>query len=221
MSPSKKQRKVKCRSGFYVVLHFLLAKPILWVSRVRVVGREHEPKRGEGAYLVICNHLKWYDPIWMCAALKQYQPHFMAKKELFRIPVLNWILKGFGAYPVNRGGADVGAIRRTIALLQDGKVVGMFPQGHRYCGQDPRKTDIKSGAAMIAARAGVPVLPVYIKAKDHTPRFLRRKELIIGELITPEEMNYQPEASGEYARISAMLFESVCQLGDESEGQSN
>ena len=138
----------------------------------------------------------------------------MAKQESFKIPGLNLILKGVGAYPVNRGGADVGAIRRTIAMLQDGKAVGMFPQGHRYTGQDPRNTEIKSGAAMIAVRAGVPVLPVFIKAENNTPRFLRKKQIIIGKPITPEEMNYDPEGSGEYARISKMLFERVCELGD-------
>lgn len=211
-TPQKK--KPKYRSGLYAVLRFLLGKPILWVSRVRVVGRENEPRRGDGSYLLICNHLKWYDPIWLCAALKHCQPHFMAKKELFRIPGLNLLLKSLGAYPVNRGGADVGAIRRTIEMLQNGKVVGMFPQGHRYNGQDPRQTPIKSGAAMIAVRAGVPVLPVYIKAKDNKPRFLRRKELIIGKPISPEELQYQSEVGGEYVRISEMLFERVCQLGD-------
>jgi 1-acyl-sn-glycerol-3-phosphate acyltransferase len=212
-SPSK-QKKVKYRSGLYAVLHFLLAKPILWVSRMRVIGREYEPKKGEGSYLLICNHMKWYDPIWLCAALKHYQPHFMAKQELFRVPGLNLLLKALGAYPVNRGGADVGAIRRTITMLQEGKVVGMFPQGHRYNGEDPRQTDIKSGAAMIAVRAGVPVLPVFIKAKGHRPRFLQKKEIIIGKPISPEELNYCPDESGEYARIASFLFEKVCELGD-------
>ena len=214
MSGSVSKKKIKYRSGFYNVLHFLLAKPVLFVSRVRVIGRENEPKRGDGAYLLISNHMRWYDPIWICAVLKEYQPHFMAKQESFKIPVLNWILKGVGAYPVNRGGADVGAIRRTISMLQDGKAVGMFPQGHRYTGVNPRDTEIKNGAAMIAVRAGVPVLPVFIKAENNTPRFLRKKQIIIGKPITPEEMNYDPEASGEYARISQMLFEKVCELGD-------
>lgn len=213
-SASKSAKKVKYRSGFYSVLRFLLGRPVLFFSRVRVVGRENEPKCGEGSYLLICNHLRWYDPIWLCAALKEYQPHFMAKKESFRIPVLNWILKGVGAYPVNRGGADVGAIRHTISLLKEGKTVGMFPQGHRYTGEDPRQTEVKPGIAMIAVRAGVPVLPVFIKAEGNTPRFLRKKELIIGKPITQAEMNYDPEASGEYARISNFLFEKVCELGD-------
>ena len=214
MSSSTSKKKVKCRSGLYTVLHFLLAKPILWVSRIRLRGKEYEPVRGAGSYLLISNHMKWYDPIWLCAVLKHYQPHFMAKQELFRIPGLNLLLKALGAYPVNRGGADVGAIRRTIAMLQEGQVVGMFPQGHRYNGEDPRKTDIKAGAAMIAVRAGVPVLPVFIKTKGNCPRFLQKKEIIIGKPILPEELNYNSEESGEYARIASFLFEKVCELGD-------
>ena len=86
----------------------------------------------------------------------------MAKKELFRIPVFNWMIRALGAYPVNRGGADVGAIRHTIRMLEDGKTVGMFPQGHRNNGVDPRTTKIHAGAAMIALRAGVPLSLIHI-----------------------------------------------------------
>ena len=218
LSPEERRARNRkhCRSGLYKVVHTVFAGPIRLFHRIRVKGHENEPRRGDGSYLVICNHLTWRDPIFLCASLRQQQPHFMAKKELFRIPVFNWMIRALGAYPVNRGGADVGAIRHTIRMLEDGKTVGMFPQGHRNNGVDPRTTKIHAGAAMIALRAGVPILPVFIRVPDNRMRAFCRKEVIIGKPITPEEMHYDPEAPGEYDRIMRMAFERVCALGDET-----
>ncbi len=215
MSKEKKPQKLpKPRSGLYKAVKFLLTYPVGFLCHMRVRGKENEPTRDAGAYLVIANHRTWADPIYLCVALRHQQPHFMAKKELFKIPLLNVLIRALGAYPVNRGGADVGAIRHTIEMLKAGVAVGMFPQGHRYNGVDPRETPIKTGAAMIALKAGVPVLPVYIKVKNNRHRFLCKKEIIIGRPITPAEMNYDPEAAGEYQRVADCLFEKVCELGD-------
>jgi 1-acyl-sn-glycerol-3-phosphate acyltransferase len=181
---------------------------------MKVRGAENEPTREQGTYLVIANHRTWADPIYLCCVLKHGQPHFMAKKELFKIPLLNLLIRALGAYPVNRGGADVGAIKHTIEMLKAGVCVGMFPQGHRYNKVDPRKTPVKTGAAMIALKAGVPVLPVFIKVKNNKHFFLCRKEVIVGKPISIEEMNYDPEAPGEYQRVADYLFERVCELGD-------
>ncbi len=211
-----KARKIpRPRSRGYAFLKFLLTYPIRLLCNLRVKGKENEPKLSEGSYLVIANHRTWSDPIYLCAALKHQQPHFMAKKELFKIPVLGTLIGSFGAYPVNRGGADVGAIRYTIAMLEAGVAVGMFPQGHRYNGVDARTTPIKTGAAMIALKAGVPVLPVFIKVKNNNLHFLCKKEIIIGKPIDLSELHYDPEAPGEYQRIADCLFERVCALGDD------
>ena len=214
MSKNKKNKPVKRISGLYKVVKFTLTYPVRFLCRMKVKGAENEPTPDQGTYLVIANHRTWADPIYLCCALKHHQPHFMAKKELFKIPLLNLLIRALGAYPVNRGGADVGAIRRTIEMLKQGAAVGMFPQGHRYNGVDPRETSVKTGAAMIAQKAGVQVLPVFIKVKNNRHRFLCKKEIIVGKPISIEELNYDPEAAGEYQRIADMLFEKVCELGD-------
>jgi 1-acyl-sn-glycerol-3-phosphate acyltransferase len=215
MSKTDKPRKIpKPKSGLYKVIKFVLTYPLRFLCNMRVRGTENEPTTDQGAYLVIANHRTWADPIYLCCVLKHGQPHFMAKKELFRIPLLNLLIRALGAYPVNRGGADVGAIKHTIEMLKAGVCVGMFPQGHRYNKVDPRKTPVKTGAAMIALKAGVPVLPVFIKVKNNKHFFLCRKEVIVGKPISIEEMNYDPEAPGEYQRVADYLFERVCELGD-------
>ncbi len=217
MSQKKAQKPKRLpppRSGLYKFVKVVFTYPARFLCHMKVRGAENEPELDEGAYLVIANHRTWADPIYLCAALKHQQPHFMAKKELFKIPLLNILIRSLGAYPVDRGGADVGAIRHTIDMLRHGISVGMFPQGHRYNGVDPRTTKVKTGAAMIALKAGVPILPVYIKVKNNRHRFLCKKEIIIGMPITPEQMGYDPEAAGEYQRVADALFEAVCRLGD-------
>ena len=90
----------------------------------------------------------------------------------------------------------------------------MFPQGHRQNGKDPRSTKVKSGAALVALKAGVPILPVFIKVKNNRSRFLCRKEIIVGKPITPDELQFNPDEAGEYQRIAEYLFERVCALSD-------
>ena len=218
MSKTEKTKKsakpMKPKSVLYRVVKFTLTYPVRFLCHMKVRGAENEPTPDQGTYLVIANHRTWADPIYLCCALKHQQPHFMAKKELFKIPLLNLLIRALGAYPVNRGGADVGAIKRTIEMLKQGVCVGMFPQGHRYNGVDPRKTTVKTGAAMIALKAGVPVLPVFVKVKNNKHFFLCKKEVIVGKPITPEEMSFDPEAPGEYQRVADYLFEKVCELGD-------
>lgn len=216
MSKTAKEKKsVKPASGLYRFLRTVLYYPICFVCHLRFRGRENEPTVEEGAYLVIAPHRTWADPIYLCAALRHWQPHFMAKQELFRIPLLRGLIRAFGAYPVNRGGADVVAVRHTIAMLKEGSAVGLFPQGHRYNEVDPRKTPVKTGAAMIALKAGVPILPVYIHVKDNRHFPFCKKTVIVGKPITVEEMNYDPAAPGEYRRVTEYVFERLCELGDQ------
>ena len=196
--------------SFYQIIYKLFSRPVRAIWRVSSEGAENIP---EGGCILVSNHTAMMDVLVLEAASPR-QIRFMAKKELFKIPLLNILIRALGAYPVNRGGADVSAIKHTIEMLKGGAAVGMFPQGHRYNGVDPRTTTVKTGAAMIAQKAGVQVLPVFVKVKNNKHFFLCKKEVIVGKPISVEEMNYNPEAPGEYQRIADYLFEKVCELGD-------
>lgn len=192
---------------------------------VRVIFRLHyhnidnEPDESEGPYILICNHISNADPVFLCAGKLKQQPHYMAKKELFKVPLVNKLVAALGAYPVDRGGADVAAIKKTIKMLEDGMCVGIFPQGHRQKGRTPAEADLKNGAAMIAIKAKATVLPCCVKTKKNRFAFFRRIDVYYGKPIKFEELGYDPEASGEYARISKMMFDRVVELyenGDKS-----
>jgi len=202
------------KSKAYINIKKWLAKPVIFLFRIHAHNAENEPCEADGPYIIASNHMSNADPVFLCAATDLQQPHFMAKKELFKVPLVNKLVAALGAYPVDRKGADVAAIRKTIKMLGEGKCIGIFPQGHRYMGVEPRETEIKSGLGMIAVKAEATVLPCYIKMKKRKWAPFRRVDVYIGKPIRFEEFNYDAEASGEYMRISRFVFDRICEMGD-------
>ena len=184
------------KSKAYVNIKKWLQKPVSFLLRIHGHNVENEPDESEGPYVVIANHIANIDPISICAVIDKQQPHFMAKKELFKVPLLNKLVAALGAYPVDRKKADVGAIKKTIKMLEEGKCIGMFPQGHRMKGVDPRETEVKSGVGMIVTRAKVTVLPCFIKTKKRRFTPFCRIDVYVGKPIKFEELNYDPDAPG-------------------------
>ncbi len=211
-----KQKKQKNSNKFYIVAHRLVARTVLHLFRVKIIGAENLP--AEGGYIYCSNHVSALDPITVCGAGRT-QVHYMAKKELFKIPILSGLIRALGAFPVNRGGADVGAIRRAIELLQAKESVGIFIQGHRYRGVPLRETKPKNGAVMIAVRAGAPIIPICIKMKNNSAALFRRITLIVGEPIRVEALGLDDHATGEFARASQLVFDRICAL-EESVGDA-
>ena len=215
MSKNRKKRqknKTRQTSTIYRIVYALFAKFVSCWFRIRVIGQENEPE--EGGFLVCGNHTAASDAVVVAYAFRKHQVRLMAKKELFKIPIVAPLIRMLGAFPVDRSGKDVGAIKGAVELLKEGKCMGMFPQGHRYPGEDPRNTPVKNGAALICARTCADVVPVYIARKNNTPKMFRRTYIIIGEKIPFESFGYDPDGSGEYARITNMIFDRICTLGE-------
>ena len=211
-------------SAIYGKLHRLLARFFLWLFRVRVHFAEREP--ADTNYLLCCNHISAVDPILVAAAAHRQQPHFMAKKELFKIPLLAGLIRTLGAFPVDRAG-DVGAIKTSVSLLESGKCVGMFPQGTRCKGKTPREAAdrVKNGAGLLVCKTGVTVLPACLKTPKNKLCLLRRVNLIIGEPIPYERLveGVDPAAMSHqalYSHISHVVFEHICALYEQAEEQN-
>ncbi len=197
--------------SFYSKAKFLLAGLIRKLWRVRVIGAENE--RPDKAYLICANHMSMFDPIVIGAAIK-HNPKYMAKAELMRIPILNLLLKALGAFAVDRKGADVATIRKTINMLKEGESIMMFPQGTRHKGVDPKTTNVKFGCAMIAHKAEVAVLPVYIKVKDYKVRLFRKTTIIIGKEISCDELNAVSNGGEDHKKSAEYIFSKITELGD-------
>ena len=210
---TKKTKKGGTRA--YRVIYAIFSGIVGFLFNIKVVNGDREPD--DGGYVVCANHVSATDPIALCYAFRKNQVFFMAKKELFKVPILAPLIKVMGAFPVDRGGSDVSAVKTAISLVNEKKSMGIFPQGHRYVGVDPRGTKTKNGVALIATKTGADILPCYIWRKKNKFKLFRRTYVIIGERIPFESLNYNPDASGEYARITDIAFDKICTLGEEFE----
>lgn len=127
--------------------------------RWQIFGLENIPP--SGPFIICSNHISWFDPPLVACSIPPGLPvHFMAKQELFSNFLFGAILRGMGAFPINRNGVDYAAIRTSFKLLAEGKVICLFPEGTRSKNGLPQPA--QPGAAMIAARSQVPVLPVAV-----------------------------------------------------------
>ena len=152
----------------------------------KVEGTEHIPK--SGGFVVVSNHGSNFDPPLLSAAVLR-PVAYMAKEELFEVPILKNAIKLYGAYPVKRGAVDRTTIKAALAYLENGWGVGIFLSGTRT--PDGRIVDPKPGAALIAAKAQVPLLPVSLwgthSIEQKGKRFPQSTPITIriGELIPP------------------------------------
>jgi len=171
---------------FYRVAHAVVLTPFKLIFRVRVHGREKVPR--SGAFVVAPSHRSLMD-IFFTAYVTTRRIRFMAKRELFAKRFLAWLLTAGGGFPVDRGSTDRAALRAAQQALEGGEPVAVFPEGTRHHG--PEIGPLFDGAAYLAARLGVPILPVAIGGSEEIlpsgkvlPR-LRRVAIVIGEPILP------------------------------------
>jgi len=151
---------------------FTLLFYTLYPCRIR--GKENIP---EAPYIICSNHLSWLDPpLIICIFWQRNQVFFMAKEELFQIPIIGFVIKKTGAFPVKKDIADRKAIQQAVSLLKENKVVGMFPEGTRS--KTGKLQKLLDGASWIALRSNVPVVPVAIRGPY---RLFKPVNVFIGE----------------------------------------
>ena len=168
----------------YRILWYIAAPWFSIVHPCRLIGRDRLP---EGGGLFCANHSTLSDPVCLIVALgPKPQMHAMAKAEFMRIPVLGWLLKKAGIFAVERGKSDVGAIKTAMKYLKGGESVLIFPEGTRIkngVDKNGNQAEAHAGAAMLAVRTGVPLIPVYIPPKKNWFRFTK---VVIGEAYYPQ-----------------------------------
>jgi 1-acyl-sn-glycerol-3-phosphate acyltransferase len=121
-------------------------------------GMTHVP--AHGPVLLVANHSSFLDPP-LVGGVAPRQLSFMAKAELFKVPLFGGLIRRLNARPVRREGADASALRTALRILQDGDVLLMFPEGTR--GDEGTLREPKPGAAMLAVLSGAAVVPVFIQ----------------------------------------------------------
>ena len=176
-------------SRFYFVARAVVNVVFRALYRPSVEG---EVKLPDGPVILVSNHISNWDVVLLGCAVDR-QIHYMAKKELFKYGPMRALMEALGAFPVDRGGADVSAIRTSLSILGEGGVIGIFPQGTRV--KDDSSFEMAGGASMIALRSRAQLVPVHITGPY---RLFRRVQLRLGE-------PFVPGAAG--ARISRELID--------------
>jgi 1-acyl-sn-glycerol-3-phosphate acyltransferase len=190
---TKNNDKDKNKGGnplLYKMFKWLVVRPLLYLFyQERIYGTENVPLTGN--LIVVSNHASDFDPLIVGSCMGR-PVAFMAKEELFEIPVLSQAILAFGAYPVKRGAGDRAAIRAAIASIEKGWATGIFLQGTRTL--DGRVTEPKLGAAMIAAKTQAPFLPISIWGTETIlpkgakfPKLFQPVTVRIGELLPPPD----------------------------------
>lgn len=180
-----------------VVAAFRLFVPL--VFRVRIEGSLQIPEKG--AVVLAANHRSLWDPVFVVMA--SHRPvHFMAKDELFRVPILGFLLPYLKAFPVRRGANDRDAIRRALSVLNQGNVLGIFVEGTRS--KNNEVMPLKRGAAMLASRSEASIVPVAIQ------RVKRRITIKIGTPLAPHSQVADRRSS--YEMISQGLQEALIRM---------
>lgn len=159
--------------------------------RVRVEGLERVP---EGACVLAPNHISQHDPVIIGAFFPEFV-RFMAKKELFDVPVIKQLIAYAGAFPVDRDANDIRAVKTALKVLKEDKKLMMFPEGTRNYTTTPLEG--KSGVIVIASRAKVPVVPVTV---DSTYRLFSPVRIHFHDPLPMPEGRLSTEEAGEIVK---------------------
>jgi 1-acyl-sn-glycerol-3-phosphate acyltransferase len=147
--------------GFYVFARGVVKFVRPLIARLRIVGIENVP--ATGPVILAVNHIAWID-IPLASLRVPRATHYMAKIELFAQPVLGGLMRWLGAFPVRRGEGDREALRISERLLSEGKILVIFPEGHRSGGH---LIKAHPGTSLIALRSGAPIVPVAISGSEN------------------------------------------------------
>lgn len=183
--------------------------------RVRVFGLE--AARRPGGWLLACSHVSHLDPFCIGSQLPR-KIDWMARIEFYRRRCTRVLLGAVGAFPVNRQGVPVRAIKAALRRLKAGEVVGVFPEGEIKSGQESvlRGAKIKRGVCLLAARANCPVLPCVILGTDKLnevgpwlPARRGRLWIACGDFIEPVQ---GPDKHAARAEMAARIEEALAEL---------
>jgi len=179
------------RAVYWFVL--LLAKTLFGLFfRMRVRGRCFVPEAG--ALIVAPSHASFTDPPAAAISLKTRRVTFMAKAFLFEPLFMGWLISTVGAFPLDKDGGEIAALRLSLKLLKEGRAVIIFPEGGRIRVDGLGKPE--PGVGMLAVKSGVPVLPIYIHdSHDALKLLLQRKLPRISTYIAPP-LSFPPAPTG-------------------------
>ena len=198
----------------HATYHILMPLDILLFNktmfRVTFVGEENVPK--EGGFILASNHIHFLYPVGMAGGRVRVM-YFMATEDLFHNPASAFFLTRFNAFPVKRGSSDKSSVEYAIRVVQEGKVLGIFPEGTRS--PDGRPATPKAGVALIAKQAHADVLPVSIYS-EHPSKYFTKLTVRFGKMIPYDELGITEGGSTrELREASRLIMDRIVALWEE------
>lgn len=203
---------------FYRIFRGFVVLVCTSYTRTTIIGRENIPVNG--AFLLAPIHRSNIDTP-LAAAVTKRRMRFMGKDSIWKSRPIGWIVSSLGAFPVSRGTADREALRRCIAVLEAGEPLVLFPEGTRQSG--PVVHPLFDGATYVAAKAGVPIIPVGIGGSERVmPKgskmiYPRKCVIVIGTPIQTVSNNAEKLPRSALKELSAHLSDELQRLFDEAQ----
>lgn len=183
---------------------FLVGFVFRIIYRFDVSGLENIPKEGK---LIICaNHINNFDPI-IVSIIFPRTINWMGKKELFKYKWFSFILEKLNVFPVDRQGTDIKSVKKSLRILKEDKVLGIFPEGTKVKGYDMENA--KPGVALMAVKSQTNILPIHINSSY---KIFDKVNVTIGELIDVSEYKDQKLNNDDYTLISQGILKTIYEL---------
>jgi 1-acyl-sn-glycerol-3-phosphate acyltransferase len=178
--------------------------PILRIKRRTLNGEKYRTKIKGGA-IIAANHTSFLDPFVVGVTFWYRRLHFLVAEIVMGGKLRSALLRGVGAIKIDRNTADIEAITKSVSKLKEGFLLSVFPQG-QICKDDKLET-VKSGAVLMAIRANVPIIPIYIAPRKH---WYNTRTVIIGNTVYPKEIcNKAFPNANDIEQITAILSDEL------------
>lgn len=201
-----------------LLYHFCVGVCAL-VFRIFYPYRIIRKPKTKGTAIYCANHISLIDMLFLAFTTRR-QIHYMAKAELFENKLAGAFFRAVGAFPVVRGSnAAAGAVRTASAILEEEKIVGIFPEGTRS--KDGELGKFKPGVVMLAFQHQAPIVPVAICCRSVKPKMFRRVLVVCGDPIQPDELGIVKGSGTEYRNATRMLMQRVTELQAEGRAMLN
>ncbi len=190
----------------YRIAVFILRILAFLIFNVKTHNSE-KYNNSNGRCIICANHISMIDPVMLAISSKR-KICFMGKKELFENKFLGYIFGKLGAFPVDRTGVTLSAIKNSLAVLNRNEILGIFPEGTRVDKYD--EENAKPGIAMIANKANSNIIPVYIKGNY---KFRGKIDIYFGQEKSYFD-NYTGKINTEkYSEIGKQILRDIYELG--------
>lgn len=209
---------MKSRPWFYYFGNWFLRNAFRVLMRMDVRGLDNVPRAG--ALVIAISHSSFWDPLFAGAYIpRDVVP--MAKSEVFKWPLIGWIVKWYGAFPVRRGEVDTSAFKTALRILQNGECIIIAPEGHRS--ENGALQRGREGAIMLSLRSGAAILPVAVwGGKPFWKNIIRLRrteiKMYIGEPVLPMVTGTKPTRQGIAAMSDELMLHIAAMMPPEMHG---